>query len=245
MKKAIITTIVSVVLAAVAVQSCKVQEVPVFSGDDTYVYFKRYIKDEDGNNVRVDTVQMSFSHYYGATEYTQEFYLGLVGQVPERDMEYAVELVEDQTTAEPGQYSLPEKLIFREGHIEDTLRVTVYKDKLADGDERVLRLRLVESDDLKVAYTNPTDSYAEIQLRFNNRIVKPTWWTNNIAKVFFGEYSYKKYTTIIIANPGIDPQTIGDLSSAELRNIALKTKEYIRENGITEEDGSPMMIPIN
>lgn len=235
----------TIALASAALFSCSKQEVPVFSGDDTYVYFKRYIKDEEGKNVRVDTVQMSFSHYYGVSEYTQNFYLGLVGQIPDRDMEYAVEIVPDMTTAEPDQYSLPEKLVFRKGQTEDVLPVTVYKDKIAEGDERVLRIRLVESPDLKVAYSNPTDSYTDIQLRFNNRIVKPTWWTTTIVKVFFGDYSYKKYTTIIMANEGIDPQAIGSMSSAELRNIALKTKEYIKENGITEEDGSPMIIPIN
>ncbi|MGN1233604.1 MAG: DUF4843 domain-containing protein [Candidatus Cryptobacteroides sp.] len=245
MKRSILSTIITVVLVSAAVQNCSKQEVPVFSGDETYVYFKRYIKDEEGKNVRVDTVQMSFSHYYGVSEHTQDFYLGLVGQIPERDLEYAVEVVEDMTTAEPDQYSLPEKLIFRAGHTEDVLPVTVYKDKIADGDERVLRLRLVASDDLKVAYSSPTDSYTDIQLRFNNRIVKPTWWTNTITKVFFGDYSYKKYTTILMANEGLDPQDIGSMSSAELRTIALNTKEYIKKNGITEDDGSAMIIPIN
>lgn len=245
MNRKTLSTIISIVLAIVAVQSCTIQKVPVFSGEEKYVYFKRYITDDNGNSVRADTVLMSFSQHYGETEYTQKFYLGLVGQIPTEDLEYAVQVVEDETTAEPGQYYLPEKLVFRKGQLEDILPITVYKGKIADGDERVLRLRLVESDDLKVAYSSPADSYTDIQFRFNNRIIKPTWWTNTIAKVFFGVYSYKKYTTIILANEDIDPETIGSMSSAELRNIALNTKEYIKANGITEEDGSAMMIPIN
>ena len=229
-------------VALAAVQSCNVQEVEVFSGNDNYVYFKRYIKDHEGNNVRVDTAMMSFSHHYGVTEFTQNYYLGFVGHLPEKDMEYKVEVVADKTTATPDQYSLPERLLFRKGQTEDTLHVTVYKEKLADGDERVLRLRLVESDDLKVAFGSPSDSYTDIQLRFNNKISKPLWWDTNIAGVFFGEYSYKKYVTIIEANPGFT--TIEGMSSAEIRQVAIATKEYIKKNGIKEDDGSEMEIPI-
>ena len=214
----------------------------MFSGEDRYVYFKRYITDEEGNRVRVDEVEMSFSHYYGITEYTQDFYLGLVGQIPERDLEYGVEVVEDKTTATPDQYSLPEKLVFRKGQIEDILPITVYKDKIEDGDERVLRLRLVESDDMKLAYSNPTDSYTDIQFTFNNKISRPKWWTSTVTDVFFGDFSYKKFMTIIEANPGFT--TIEDMSSAEIRQIALNTKDYIKKNGVKEDDGSEMRIPI-
>lgn len=229
-------------IALAGIQSCKVHEVEVFSGSERYVYFKRYVQNDEGKNVRVDTVMMSFSHHYGVTEYTQEYYLGLVGLVPDRDLEYNLEIVVDNTTATPDQYSLPEKLVFREGHLVDTLKVTVYKDKIADGDERVLRLRLVESDDLKLAYSSPADSYTDIQFRFNNKISKPLWWNTNVEKLFFGAYSFRKYETIIKANPGFT--TIEGLTSAEIRQVALNTKDYIKANGITEDDGSEMRIPI-
>lgn len=235
--------IIFFVFAALAgLQSCAIQEVESFSGEDRYVYFKRYITDEKGTRVRVDTVAMSFSHYYGETEHTENYYLGLVGMIPDRDMEYNIQVVEDKTTATPEQYSLPEKLIFRKGQIEDILPITVYKNKINDGDERVLRLRLVESNDLKVAFNNPADSYTDIQLRFNNRISKPKWWTSTITDVMFGEYSYKKFETIILANPGFT--TIEGMSSAEIRQIALNTKEYIKNHKVTEEDGSEMEFPI-
>ena len=108
--------IISLAAAAFAIaQSCAKQEVEVFSGSERYVYFKRYIKDKDGKSVRVDTSMMSFSHYYGVTEFTQDYYLGLVGQVPEKDLTYEVQIVEDGTTATPDQYSLPEKFVFRKG----------------------------------------------------------------------------------------------------------------------------------
>ena len=94
--------IISLAAAAFAIaQSCAKQEVEVFSGSERYVYFKRYIKDKDGKSVRVDTSMMSFSHHYGATEFTQDYYLGLVGQVPEKDLTYEVQIVEDGTTATP------------------------------------------------------------------------------------------------------------------------------------------------
>ena len=227
--------IISLAAAAFAIaQSCAKQEVEVFSGSERYVYFKRYIKDKDGKSVRVDTSMMSFSHHYGATEFTQDYYLGLVGQVPEKDLTYEVQIVEDGTTATPDQYSLPEKFVFRKGQLEEVFPITVYKNKIKEGDEKVLKLRLVDSHDLKVAFNNPTDSYTDIQFRFNNKISKPLWWDNTITGAFFGEYSYKKYETIIKANPGFT--TIEGLSSAEIRMVALNAKDYIEKNGITEDD---------
>ena len=238
-----ISLIISFAFAAlVAIPSCKVQEADVFSAEESYVYFKRYIKDKDGKNVRVDTAMVSFSHHYGVTKYTQDYYLGLVGQLPTKDMEYNVEVVKDKTTAEPGQYSLPEKFIFKKGQTEDILPITIYKDKINDGDERVLVLRLVESNDLKLAFNNPSDSYTDISFRFNNRISKPLWWNDMIKSVFFGEYSYKKYVTIIEANRGFT--SIEGKSSAEIRQIAINTKDYIKKNNITEDDGSAMELPI-
>lgn len=238
-----ISLIISFAFAAlVAIPSCKVQEVDVFSAEESYIYFKRFIKDKDGKNVRVDTAMVSFSHHYGVAEYTQNYYLGLVGQLPTKDLEYKVEVVKEGTTAEPGQYSLPKKLVFRKGLTEDILPITIYKDKIKDGDERVLVLRLVESNDLKLALNNPADSYTDIKFRFNNRISKPLWWDDTIKAVFFGEYSYKKYETIIKANPGFT--TIEGLSSAEIRLIAINAKDYIKKNKITEDDGSEMEFPI-
>ncbi|MEF2576379.1 MAG: DUF4843 domain-containing protein [Bacteroidales bacterium] len=243
MKRNKISLIISFALAALAaIPSCKVQEVDVFSAKESYVYFKRYIKNKEGKNVRVDTSMMSFSHHYGVTEFTQDYYLGLVGQVPEKDLTYEVQIVEDGTTATPDQYSLPEKFVFRKGRLEEVFPITVYKNKIKEGDEKVLKLRLVDSDDLKVAFNNPTDSYTDIQFRFNNKISKPLWWDKNITGAFFGEYSYKKYETIIKANPGFT--TIEGLSSAEIRMVALNAKDYIEKNGITEDDGKEMEIPI-
>ena len=243
MKRNKISLIISFAFAAlVATPSCKVQEVDVFSAKESYVYFKRYIKDKEGKSVRVDTAMMSFSHHYGATEFTQDYYLGLVGQVPEKDLTYEVQIVEDGTTATPDQYSLPEKFVFRKGQLEEVFPITVYKNKIKEGDEKVLKLRLVDSHDLKVAFNNPTDSYTDIQFRFNNKISKPLWWDKTITSAFFGEYSYKKYETIIKANRGFT--TIEGLSTAEIRMVALNAKNYIEDNGVKEDDGSDMVIPI-
>lgn len=241
-KMNIIKSIYFALVIMAGAQSCRIQEVETFSGDDKYVYFQRYIKNDKGESVRVDTVSMSFSHYYGVTEFTQDFYLGLIGQIPTEDLEYEVVVVDNLTTATPDQYSLPEKLVFRKGMLQDTLKITVYKDKIANDDERVLRLRLVETEDLKLGMNSPLDPYTDIQFRFNNKITQPLWWTEDVSTVFFGQYSYKKFETIIAANPGFT--SIEGMSSAEIRKIALNTKEYIKEHNITEEDGSPMTFPI-
>lgn len=228
-------------VALSGLQSCSEEEVPTYSYDKC-LYFHRYMQNEEGERVRVDTVDMSFSHHYGITEFTQEFYLGLIGDTLSSDMEYKLEVVEKETTAKPDQYSLPEKLIFHKGTEKDILNITVYKDKMAKDEQAVLVLRLVENENFKVGYSAVGDSYTKIKFRFNNKISRPLWWKGDISNVFFGEYSYKKFETIILANPGFT--TVEGMGSAEIRKIALNAKKYIEENGITEEDGSPMEFPI-
>ena len=84
--------------------------------------------------------------------------------------------------------------------------------------------------------------YRDVKIRFNDKIVKPLWWTDDVVKGYLGEYSFEKFETIVLANEGFT--TFDGLSGTEKRKIALNTKDYIALHGITEKDGSPMYIPI-
>lgn len=222
-------------LSVMTVQSCKEQFVETYS-DERYLFFERYMRDDDNKNVRVDTVEFSFSHYVGKEIIDIPFTVKLVGDLLTEDTEYKVEVVKDQTTAKEGQYSFPDKLLFRKGIPTDTLWVKAYRDKLTKDEEVVLFMRIAENDIFKRGYTTYTDA----KLRFNNKIVKPLWWSKVITDAIFGEYSYKKLETIVAANP--DFTTIDDLSQTEIRKIAINTKEYILLNNILEENGTPMVI---
>ena len=70
----------------------------------------------------------------------------------------------------------------------------------------------------------------------------PPWWDYKIVEVYLGEWSQKKMETLYIATDGIN--SFENLRATERRYYALQLKQYIEKNGITEEDGTPMMVPI-
>lgn len=220
------------------VGSCKEQIIEKYSSVD-YLYFERMMKNSQGVETRVDTVALSFSQYGTANTLVIPFTIKLIGNVLGEDKEYKVRVVTEATTARVGQYTLPEKLIFKKGVTTDSLNVTIHREALAEDEEVVLMLALEENSNFRVGYY----TYDVVKLRFNNRIVQPLWWTYDpVSTVYFGDYSYEKLQTIVLANPGFT--TIVGISWTEVRKIAKITKKYIEENNITEKDGSPMILPI-
>lgn len=228
-------------VASLMLLACSHEEIASYSYGRC-LYFIRYLDNDKGDKIRVDTAEMSFSNYPKKQEYTQPFYVGLIGEPLTEDLEYKAEIIEKNTTARPEQYRLPERPLFRKGMVMDTLNITVLKNQMEQGEECVLALRLVGSPHFKVGYSAPGDSYTDIRFRFNNKISKPLWWKGDIETVFFGTYSPEKLETIIRANP--DFETVENLSSTQIRRIALNTKKYIEANHIVEKDGSKMEIPM-
>lgn len=230
-----------VVATCISIQSCKQKDIETYTSNNS-LFFERSIKAADGiGNIRVDTIAVSFSHYIGAETITLPFTIKLIGDLLPEDKEYKVIPVPELTTAKIGQYTIPTPAIFRKGINTDTLYVTLHKDKVNKDEEVVLTLRLTENNNFGLGYM----TYEDIKIRFNNKIVKPLWWDDDyVVAALFGEYSFKKLQTIVAANPGFT--TIVGISQTDQRIIALETKKYIKENGITEDEEGliPMIIPI-
>lgn len=243
MLKKNIYIIASVCLAVISLQfqSCKKQDTPTYDSGN-YLHFDRVAE----NKQRIDTAYFSFSHHPGEDKVTRYFKVSLIGQILTEDKEYEVVVLNGDnqlgvpyTTAKEGQYKVPEKLIFRKGVLSDSLTITVFRDKVSEGEEYYVTLRLISNDNFGVGYYQNTD----IKLRFDNKLVTPIWWTNEIRIVYFGEFSEKKLETIILANPGFT--SVEGMNGTEMTKVALKTKAYIREHGVVEENGDPMVLPIN
>ncbi len=226
-------TIISVFILSLSLLfSCSEDEIQTFDSKSS-LYVIDYIKDANDKSIRVDTVDVSFSQLGAATTYTQDFYIGLIGNIGKTDLEYSVKVVKDLTTATSEQYELPEKLIFKKDVSRDILPITIFKDKLAVDEEVVLTIELVDNDNFDLGYKGERT----IKFWFNNKVVKPKWWTNSVELAYFGEYSLEKLNLIMSLNPEF--KTIEGLSLVEIREIALKTKKYIQDNGLDME------IPMN
>lgn len=229
---AVIACAVTLLLA-----SCETREIETYASGRS-LYFERWKQISSVERVRIDTVAYSFSDYVDKTELVHDFKINLTGDTLAQNTEYKVIVVDSLTTAVPEQYALPDPPVFHRGQQSDLYRVTIFKTPSLRGKEVYLTLRLVETPDFAPGYA----TYREVKIRFNYMDVKPAWWTAEIRDAYLGEYSRKKLETVIAANEGFT--TLEGLSDTEKRKIALKTKAYIAERGITEEDGSSMVIPM-
>lgn len=226
------------VLATVLVfQNCT-QEDFVYEQGEKALFFERYKRISATQRERIDTVLYSFSYYVGVTDITHYFKIGLIGDTLSEDSEYSVIVVDSLTTATPEQYTLPEQPLFHKGSPVDSLPVTIHQVPSLKGKEVVLTLRLVENTHFGLGY----NGYREARIRFNDKIIQPKWWNREVELAYLGGYSYEKFETIVAANPGFT--TFDGLTTTEKRKVALRTKAYIAEHGITEADGSSMIIPM-
>ena len=229
--------LLSCVFLTMSLQSCDKQEVETFDSEHA-LFFDRWKKISDVKRERIDTVGYSFSHYVGKTELVHNFKISLIGNLLSEDTEYRVVVVDSLTTALPEQYTLPEPPVFHKGQSTDVFSVVLHKTGSLKDKEVHLTLRLMENENFELGYVG----YRDVKIRFNDKIVKPLWWTDDIKDAYLGEYSFEKFETIVLANEGFT--TFDGLSDTEKRKIALNTKTYIARHGITEKDGSPMFIPI-
>ena len=214
-------------------QSCDKQEVFSYEADRA-LFFERW-EQVGTNNIRLDTVQYSFSHYVGIEDLEHRFKINLIGNLLEEDMAYRVIVVDSLTTATEDQYTIKDP-IFRKGRSSDSLTVVLHKTPALKDKQVYLTLRLVENENFDLGYMG----YTDVRVRFNDMKVKPLWWTDEVELAFLGPY--EKLETIVAANEGFT--TFEGLDITARRKIALNTKDYIRQHGITEANGDAMVIPI-
>ena len=220
------------------VQSCDTLDTETF-GNENALYFERSVYNKAENvHVRVDTAQLSITHYPGMEQIEHPFRILLIGDTLPEAREYKLEIVDSLTNIEDGIVTLPEKPLFREGVVTDSLRVTIHATKIPKDKEFYITFRLVANENFGVGYKG----YTDVKLWVNNKQSKPSWWDNSIKEVYLGPWSSKKFETLVIATKGIN--SFEGLSATMKRVYALQLKDYIEKEGITEENGDPMIIPI-
>lgn len=236
MKKQAIKSICAWVCVAASVamfvSSCAKAEISTYDSKNK-LWFTAKNKDE----VVVNDIVRSFSHFPGSTSLDVPFEINLIGQILEQDAIYKVVVVDSLTTAVASEYVLPENPVFHAGQVVDTLWVKLLKSPRMDAMEVKLTLWVVENDVFANGYYNRQG----VVVTFNNITTRPDWWTVIVEKAYLGTYSKEKFDAFYFYT-GLN--TIVGLTSSELRSILLDFKAYIAEKNITEADGSPMIIPI-
>ena len=73
---------------------------------------------------------------------------------------------------------------------------------------------------------------------------KPLWWDQDIVDNYLGEWTAAKYLYFIESCDG-EVLDLTDYDADEIRLLAMKFKEDISKYGWCEEDGQPLVVPVN
>ena len=217
-----------------AIAGCREQETPTFTAKSML-----YIQQEDfadGESIDLAHLTKSFASYAGASEMEVSFKVNLIGHVTGYDRTFEVAVVEEETTAEENEYEI-ETPVLKAGEITTDLKIKLFKTPRMDEEKVTLTILLLAGKHFNLGYEDQLTA----QVIYDNTPLKPEWWTEFIALCYLGEYTPAKYNAFYNYCGLTD---ISDLEPSELRELVLGFKEYIEENGITEEDGSPMELPI-
>lgn len=217
-----------------AIAGCREQETPTFTAKSML-----YIQQEDfadGESIDLAHLTKSFASYAGASEMEVSFKVNLIGHVTGYDRPFEVAVVEEETTAEENEYEI-ETPVLKAGEITTDLKIKLFKTPRMDEKKVTLTILLLAGKHFNLGYEDQLTA----QVIYDNTPLKPEWWTEFIALCYLGEYTPAKYNAFYNYCGLTD---ISDLEPSELRELVLGFKEYIEENGITEEDGSPMELPI-
>lgn len=217
-----------------AIAGCREQETPTFTAKSML-----YIQQEDfadGESIDLAHLTKSFASYAGASEMEVSFKVNLIGHVTGYDRPFEVAVVEEETTAEENEYAI-ETPVLKAGEITTDLKIKLFKTPRMDEEKVTLTILLLAGKHFNLGYEDQLTA----QVIYDNTPLKPEWWTEFIALCYLGEYTPAKYNAFYNYCGLTD---ISDLEPSELRELVLGFKEYIEENGITEEDGSPMELPI-
>lgn len=219
--------------------SCAKDEIMKIDANERWLYVPA--KDKK------DTVEVSFQHYLGITDYEVKMPICLMGDYLLEDKKFKVEIDNELTTAKPEDYSVELEQVFHAGTLVDSLHVVLHRtEHLANEKVRVV-FHLVPNETFGIAeyigdreYNTyvPAES-ATIRVVFSDMISRPSWWNEHVESFYLGEYSDEKYRRFIESSGRTD---LEGCSSSDIRKIMQKFRDDIRENGWTEENGKPMEI---
>ncbi len=211
--------------------SCSIDEIDTFDNSANYVQFVYRLQ---------DSTTVSFKAHAGATSFTHEVDIELLGTPFASETEYSVEVMTEKSTAVKGvHYNIPEKLTFPAGTFKAKLPIEFIYNSVMDNTTLRLEINIVGKDNIFAGYNKTA------VVRINNSLTKPTWWDSNVQRLFFGVYSEHKHECILEATGLTDINSISTYS--ELYSIAIEFKAWLDAQNppIRERDTNSLMtVPV-
>lgn len=166
----------------------------------------------------------------------------IIGQLPEKDTKYTVEIDAKETNALPVYYTLPASFVFGKGKTTDTAYIDFHRHNDLLNKSFLLQLRITGLDDGKPGQT----TFLKKVFRIEDIARKPSWWDWSMESNYLGTYTDKKFRVFM------DVTGVGMLdkySLSEQREFMLAFKHYLVEkmedgDPVLEEDGTDMLSTV-
>lgn len=166
----------------------------------------------------------------------------IVGQLPQTDRNYTVEIDTKETTALPAYFKMPSSFVFGKGKVTDTAYIDFIRHNDLLNKSFVLVIKITKLDAGGLGQTNFTKKIFKI----DNIAAKPAWWNFTMESNYLGVYTEKKFRVFM------DVTGVGMLDKYtpnEQREFMLAFKRYLIEkrdlgDPVLEEDGTDMLSTV-
>lgn len=194
---------------------------------ERYVYF---------TNTQEQDTMISFSYYPGEDRHSLQFEVNLTGELLDEPLAYKLEIVDSLTTATPEMYDVDLNPKFGSGKSKDTLTITLVNHLDLKDKEVALVVAIVPNENFEPGFVGKR----YVKIYYNDLDSKPLWWDATFS-IYFGDYTATKFKTLVACSQKND---FTGVEETLLRKYALELKAYIQKEGITEPDGSAIVIPV-
>ncbi len=217
--------------AALVAMACAKESIPTYekATGERYIYFSK---------AETDSSDVSFYSYPGQTTIEYPVVVKSTGYSTGAQT-FSVKVLNEYTTADAGDFSLPDKFTFRPRSEVDTFYVKLNYSSKLDTEKFRIVLELDETPDFRLGMS---DSRVAI-IWFHNNLVKPGWWTSTVTSYYLGSYSEAKYKLFLeVVKVDLD-----GADNSLIRHYTLVFKKYLEDrkaagNPALEDNGTEMTV---
>lgn len=223
--------------------ACAEKDIETFSGKRQIYFDKFYMNALPPGMEEGDTTRTSFFFYpEGTPSIKVKLAVNLSGPMLTSDVQFSLNVIESEGTAQAGEYKLEDVYTFRARpvgseaiDVQDTIEMTlIYSDRLEGLGEKgiLLVLELVPNENLDLGQFERRRAvivWSEVE-------AKPDWWDYEVTWALLGEYSYEKYK-LFLETVDTDSEFNGDL----VKNDPSRAIEMVRmfKKWLTDHLGDP------
>lgn len=220
--------------------SCQKEVLGVNSNDVSYISFNR--------KMTTDTTRVCFQ-FYGLEEGSDvkvaevPIEVSICGKIQDKDLEFTFSIDKSISTLPESQCVLPEKCIFKQGQLLDTIYVKLKNSTALTDTTQLIALKVNAGGEVREGIA----IHSRALIAVTDRLFKPDWWAlldiyggryNSVEFYYLGAYSDKKFIMFLeelqrdnVVFDGTDKQV--------LRKYALRLKYTLKR---LKEEGNPVMV---